>query len=93
MTWEDILYGGSAAAGPPVSLETRAERKARERREQRGRRWVIFWHILGSILSLVALGAVIAAAYIAMLIFSVMQGFVVLMAIFVEAAYHFEVLG
>lgn len=73
MTWEEILNGGSASAGPSGSP---APRPSRAR---------VFWGTLGGILALLIVGLVVLAVHIFVFLFSVLQGFVILMSIFFEA--------
>lgn len=71
MTWEEILNGGSASAGPSGSPQP-----------GRGR---TLWAILGGVLALLVAGLVVLAVHIFVFLFSVLQGFVILLSIFFEA--------
>lgn len=73
MTWEEILNGGSASAGPSGSP---APRPSRAR---------VFWGTLGGILALLVVGLVVFAVHVFVFLFSVLQGFVILLSIFFEA--------
>ena len=73
MTWEEILNGGSASAGPSGSP---APRPSRAR---------VFWGTLGGILALLVVGLVVLAVHVFVLLLSVLQGFVILLSIFFEA--------
>lgn len=73
MTWEEILNGGSASAGPSGSPTPRPSRAR------------AFWGILGGILALLVMGLAVFAVHIFVFLFSVLQGFVILLSIFFEA--------
>ena len=76
MTWEEILNGGSASAGPSGSP---APRPSRAR---------VFWGTLGGILALLVVGLVVLAVlavHVFVFLLSVLQGFVILLSIFFEA--------
>lgn len=73
MTWDEILNGGSASAGPSGSPDPGPSRAR------------VFWGILGGILALLAVGLVVFAVHVFVFLFSVLQGFVILLSIFFEA--------
>lgn len=73
MTWEEILNGGSASAGPSGSPTPRPSRAR------------AIWGVIGGTLTIVLVGLAAFAVHIFVFMFSVLQGPVILLSIFFEA--------